>query len=84
MQVVDSHTGGEPTRVIITGGPELGTGSLVERRERFRREHDAVRRAVICEPRGSEILVGALLCPPVDATCVAGVIFFNSVGYLGM
>ena len=84
IQVVDSHTGGEPTRVITAGGPELGTGSLVERRNRFRREHDDVRRAVICEPRGSDVLVGALLCPPVDATCVAGVIFFNSVGYLGM
>ena len=84
IQVVDSHTGGEPTRVITAGGPELGTGSLVERRNRFRREHDDVRRAVICEPRGSDVLVGALLCPPVDATCAAGVIFFNNVGYLGM
>ena len=84
LQVIDSHTGGEPTRVIIAGGPELGTGSLVERRERFRREADAVRRAVLCEPRGSDVLVGALVCPPVDPTCVAGVIFFNNVGYLGM
>lgn len=84
IQVVDSHTGGEPTRVIVAGGPDLGTGSLVERRERFRREHDAVRRAAICEPRGSDVLVGALLCPPVDPTCAAGVIFFNNVGYLGM
>ena len=84
IQVVDSHTGGEPTRVITAGGPELGTGSLIERRNRFRREHDDVRRAVICEPRGSDVLVGALLCPPVDATCAAGVIFFNNVGYLGM
>lgn len=84
IQVVDSHTGGEPTRVITAGGPDLGAGSLVERLARFRREHDAVRRAVICEPRGSDVLVGALLCPPVDSTCVAGVIFFNNVGYLGM
>ncbi len=84
IQVVDSHTGGEPTRVIVAGGPDLGAGSLVERRERFRREHDAVRRATICEPRGSDVIVGALLCPPVDPTCAAGVIFFNNVGYLGM
>ena len=84
IQVVDSHTGGEPTRVIVAGGPDLGVGSLVERRERFRREHAAVRRATICEPRGSDVVVGAMLCPPVDPTCAAGVIFFNNVGYLGM
>lgn len=84
IQVVDSHTGGEPTRVIITGGPDLGIGSLTERRELFRSKFDAMRRAVVCEPRGSDVLVGAILCPPVDPTCVAGVIYFNNVGYLGM
>lgn len=84
IEVVDSHTAGEPTRVVVAGGPELGAGPLSERRELFRREHDARRRAVLCEPRGSEVLVGALLVPPVDRTCVAGVIFFNNVGYLGM
>jgi 4-hydroxyproline epimerase len=84
IQVIDSHTGGEPTRVVIAGGPNLGGGSLVKRRERFQREFDAYRRAILCEPRGSDVLVGALLCPPVDPTCAAGVIFFNNVGYLGM
>ncbi len=84
IQVIDSHTAGEPTRVIIAGGPDLGTGSLADRLERFRRERDDFRRAVICEPRGSDVLVGAILGPPVDPSCVAGVIFFNNVGYLGM
>jgi 4-hydroxyproline epimerase len=84
IQVVDSHTGGEPTRVVVAGGPDLGTGSFQERLERFRREHDDFRRAVICEPRGSDVLVGAILLPPVDPTCAAGVVFFNNVGYLGM
>jgi len=84
IQVIDSHTGGEPTRVVIGGGPDLGTGSLAQRRERLRTAGDEFRRAVICEPRGSEVLVGALLCPPDDPACVAGVIFFNNVGYLGM
>lgn len=84
IQVVDSHTGGEPTRVVVAGGPDLGSGPLAERCERFRVEYDAYRRAVLCEPRGSDVLVGALICPPVDPTCVAGVIFFNNVGYLGM
>jgi 4-hydroxyproline epimerase len=84
IRVVDSHTAGEPTRVVIAGGPELGDGDLAERREHFRTEFDAYRRAIVCEPRGSDVLVGALLCPPTDPRCVAGVIFFNNVGYLGM
>jgi 4-hydroxyproline epimerase len=84
IEVIDSHTGGEPTRVVAAGGPDLGSGSLAGRRERFRRDFDAYRRAVICEPRGSDVLVGGLLCPPADPDCVAGVIFFNNVGYLGM
>lgn len=84
IRIVDSHTEGEPTRVIVDGGPELGAGSLSDRRERFRTSFDHVRRAVVNEPRGSDVFVGALLCPPVDATCVTGVIFFNNVGYLTM
>ena len=84
IQVIDSHTGGEPTRVIVSGGPDLGSGPLAERRERFRRNFDSVRRAVVNEPRGSDVLVGALLVPPADATCTAGIIFFNNVGYIGM
>ena len=84
IEVVDSHTGGEPTRVIVSGGPDLGTGPLAERRERFRRDFDRFRSAVVNEPRGSDVLVGALLVPPEDAACAAGVIFFNNVGYIGM
>ena len=84
IHVIDSHTGAEPTRVVISGGPDLGQGSLAMRRERFRQHHDAFRRAVICEPRGSDVLVGALLCAPVNPACAAGVIFVNNVGYLGM
>jgi 4-hydroxyproline epimerase len=84
VHVIDSHTGGEPTRVVVSGGPELGGGSLAERRERFRREHDTFRAAVVNEPRGSGILVGALLQEPADPSCAAGVIFFNNVGTIGM
>jgi proline racemase len=84
ITVIDSHTGGEPTRVIIAGGPELGTDALATRRERFGREFDHFRAAVVNEPRGSDVMVGALLVPPTDNTCTAGVIFFNNVGYLGM
>ena len=82
--VVDSHTGGEPTRVVLSGGPDLGPGSLFERRARFAREHDAFRAALVNEPRGSDAIVGALLCAPADPACDIGAIFFNNVGYLGM
>ncbi|MBL9135335.1 MAG: proline racemase family protein [Verrucomicrobiales bacterium] len=84
IPIIDSHTGGEPTRTVIDGAPDLGRGSMEERLARLRTDHDTFRSAVVNEPRGSDVLVGALLTDPVDATCAAGVIFFNNVGYLGM
>ena len=84
MRVIDSHTEGAPTRVIVDGGPGLGAGSLRERLERFRDRADSCRRFAISEPRGSDAVVGALLCEPVDEACAAGVIFFNNTGYLNM
>lgn len=84
IHIIDSHTGGEPTRVVIAGGPDLGQGSLAERRRRFAEHFDDFRSTVVNEPRGSDVVVGALLVPPVDSTCCAGVIFFNNVGTLGM
>ncbi len=84
IEVIDSHTGGEPTRVVIRGGPELGPGPVSVQLHRFRTEFDHYRSAVVNEPRGSDVLVGALLTEPADPTCATGVIFFNNVGYLGM
>jgi 4-hydroxyproline epimerase len=84
VRVIDSHTGGEPTRLVVSGGPDLGAGSLADRLECFRNQHDGFRSAAVNEPRGSDVMVGALLCDPVDTACAAGVIFFNNVGYLGM
>ena len=84
IQVVDSHTAGEPTRVVIDGGPDLGQGTMKDRLDRFRESYDHFRKAIVCEPRGSDVLVGALLCDAPDGDCDAGVIFFNNVGYLGM
>jgi 4-hydroxyproline epimerase len=84
VRVIDSHTGGEPTRVVLDGGPALGTGPLDERRDRFRAHFDAYRAAIVNEPRGSDPLVGALLVSPHRADCDLGVIFFNNVGFLGM
>jgi 4-hydroxyproline epimerase len=84
IHVIDSHTAGEPTRVVLGGGPDLGRGPLEERVRRFAAEHDDFRSAVVNEPRGSEVVVGALLLEPADAACATGVVFFNNVGYLGM
>ena len=84
IRVIDSHTGGEPTRVVLDGMPELGGGPLAARRERFARELDRYRAACINEPRGSDVIVGALLVEPHEKGCAAGVIFFNNVGVIGM
>ncbi len=84
IRVIDSHTGGEPTRLVIEGFPELGNGSMAERRQLLAERFDAWRAASVLEPRGSDVLVGALLCEPVDPQACAGVIFFNNTGYLGM
>ena len=84
MRVVDSHTAGQPTRVIVDGGPHLGDGPLKERLQKMRNSHDRFRSIVVGEPRGSDALVGALLCQPSDPSCTTGVIFFDSSGYLGM
>lgn len=84
IPVIDTHTAGEPTRVVIDGGPDLGEGSLAEKLEIFRARFDRFRSAIVDEPRGSDVLVGALLTESAEPACAAGVIFFNNVGYLGM
>ena len=84
ITVIDSHTAGEPTRVVLAGAPVLRGATLAEQRDDFARHHDAFRAAVACEPRGSDTMVGALLVAPRAPGCVAGMIFFNNVGLLGM
>jgi 4-hydroxyproline epimerase len=84
IQILDSHTGGEPTRLVIDGFPQLGNGSMAERRRLLAERFDHWRAATMLEPRGNDVLVGALLCEPVDPAACAGVIFFNNSGYLGM
>jgi 4-hydroxyproline epimerase len=84
LEIIDSHTGGEPTRLVVSGGPDLGGGTLAERFDVLRTNHDDWRAGVVTEPRGSDVVVGALLCEPDDPECAAAVIFFNNVGYLGM
>lgn len=84
IRVIDTHTGGEPTRVVVRGGPNLGEGSMAVRRDRFALQFDSWRSAIACEPRGSDVMVGALITEPERADSLAGVIFFNNVGFLGM
>src|ERR1700722_14903968 len=84
ISVIDSHTAGEPTRIVVGGGPELRGVGVAEKLEFLRKHHDAFRSAIVNEPRGSDVLVGGILVEPADPSCAAGVIFFNNVGYLGM
>ncbi len=84
LRVIDSHTEGEPTRVVIEGGPNLGTGTVAEKARRLREHHDWLRSAVCNEPRGHEAMVGALLVEPHEPGCCCGVIFFNNVSTLNM
>lgn len=82
--VIDSHTEGEPTRLVIGNGPELTGTTMAEKLDDFRNRFDSFRSAVVNEPRGSEAVVGALLCEPTSKDAAAGVIYFNNVGFLGM
>src|SRR6266508_2901975 len=91
VSVIDSHTGGEPTRVVISGGPDLAANAnsvhprtVSQQLEVFREKHDQFRCAVVNEPRGSDVMVGAMLVTSAGPGCITGVIFFNNVGYLGM
>ena len=84
IRVVDSHTEGEPTRVVVDGWPQPPGNTMAERRDHMQRHDEALRRGVVLEPRGHDAIVGALLTPPVTPGSAAGVVFFNDVGYLGM
>ncbi len=84
IAIIDSHTGGEPTRVVVGGGPDLGGGSVADQLRVFRGQHDRFRRAIVTEPRGSDVIVGALLVEPQDKSCVTGVIYFDNVQFIGM
>jgi proline racemase len=84
IRVVDSHTEGEPTRVVVEGWPQPRGATMEERRREMKENFDPLRRAVLCEPRGHEAVVGALLTPPVAEGSLAGVVFFDNAAYLGM
>jgi len=84
LHIIDSHTEGEPTRIIVSGGPELGGGTVAEQAAVFAREHDWLRRALCMEPRGHEAMVGGMLCQPREPDCACGVFFFNNASNIPM
>jgi len=84
IEIIDSHTGGEPTRIVVAGLPDLGTAPLADRVNLWSENFDGYRSAIVNEPRGSDVIVGAAILPPTRDDCAAGVIFFNNVGYLNM
>jgi 4-hydroxyproline epimerase len=83
LRVVDSHTEGEPTRLVVEGLPDL-RGSVFDKRSALERDHDWIRTMVCLEPRGSEIVVGAALFPPSAPGCLADVVYFDNAAYIGM
>nr|WP_330221464.1 proline racemase family protein [Marinomonas sp. 15G1-11] len=84
MLIVDSHTEGEPTRVILEGGPDLGSGPLAERAARLATEFKDFYPSIVLEPYGQEAMVGALLVEPTHPECVTGVIYFDAAAVIGM
>ncbi|MEE2883652.1 MAG: proline racemase family protein [Planctomycetota bacterium] len=84
IRYIDTHTAGEPTRVVVDGFPHLDGESIAERRDALIRDHDDLRAGIVREPRGHEAMVAALLLESSVKECAAGVIFFNNVGALGM
>jgi len=84
IHVIDSHTEGEPTRVVLDGWPEAPGASVRERRDAMRTTHESWRRATVLEPRGHDAVVGAVLVPPDRPEASTGIIFFNDVSWLGM
>ena len=84
IQAVDSHTAGEPTRIVTGGLPPLAGASMAEKRTILQRDHDGLRRALVLEPRGHDAIVLAYLLPPCTPGAHLGVVFANDAGYLGM
>jgi 4-hydroxyproline epimerase len=84
LKAIDSHTEGEPTRIVVSGGPELGAGTMADKAKRLRDEHDWLRSSICNEPRGHAAMVGALLCEPHEPDCACGVVFFNNLSTLNM
>ncbi|WDQ15792.1 proline racemase family protein [Rhodopirellula sp. P2] len=84
VRVLDSHTGGEPTRMVIGLEDTLVGPTMADRRLHLRQKFATLGAPIVNEPRGNDIIVGAWICQPIDPSCFAGVVFFNNVGVLQM
>ncbi len=81
---LDGHTCGNPVRLVAGGGPLLQGASMSERRQDFMRRYDWVRTALMFEPRGHDVMSGAILYPPCRADCDVGVLYIEVSGCLPM
>ncbi|MEM8945285.1 MAG: proline racemase family protein [Planctomycetota bacterium] len=84
MRVIDSHTGGEPTRVVVAGMPDIPGDTAAEKRTNLEKQADWIRTSLTLEPRGAPWMVGAAIFQPANPDSEATVVFFNNRGYLGM
>jgi proline racemase len=84
LQVIDSHTQGEPTRIVVGGLPELQGTSIAEKKQYLEKSLDHLRTAVMLEPRGHQDMFGSFILPPMATGADLGIIFMDSGGYLNM
>ncbi|MBL0739506.1 4-hydroxyproline epimerase [Flavobacterium sp. GN10] len=81
---VDAHTCGNPVRVVAGGGPNLQGDSMSEKRQHFLKEYDWIRKGLMFEPRGHDMMSGSILYPPSDPTNDVGILFIETSGCLPM
>ncbi len=81
---IDAHTCGNPVRVVADGGPELEGNNMSEKRQHFLREYDWIRKGLMFEPRGHDMMSGSILYPPHDAVNDVAVLFIETSGCLPM
>lgn len=81
---IDAHTCGNPVRVVKSGGPKLNGASMSEKRQHFLKEYDWIRKGLMFEPRGHDMMSGSILYPPNDPANDSGVLFIETSGCLPM
>jgi 4-hydroxyproline epimerase len=81
---IDAHTCGNPVRVVAGGGPQLEGKNMSEKRQHFLREYDWIRKGLMFEPRGHDMMSGSILYPPSDPANDIGILFIETSGCLPM
>ena len=84
FKCIDGHTAGNPVRVVAQGGPELSGKNMSEKRRHFLREFDWIRRGLMFEPRGHDMMSGSIFYPPADPANDLGILFIETSGCLPM